>query len=175
MAIVFKSRRHARLTVATIFLEGMTSQQVLKDGRAKKNLLKSGNDALHGSNVLLLESELLARSSLWSSLAVGRGGDRGGSRSRRRGAQITVWRQRQPQAHGGGGLRAREGSSSSRERREHEAPCCDGREGEGGLGLVVKRWWLRTWNGLRLLLALWNGLRRSSGSIAVERFVIHEF
>lgn len=105
----------------------------MSKGGDVSNLLKGWNDALHGSDVLLLESELLARCSLWCSLAVGRGGNRDGCRSRRRGAQITMWGQRQAQVHSGGRLRAGDGSSSrrrrSRERREHKTSCRDGREG----------------------------------------------
>ena len=132
-----------------------------------KNLLKSWNDALHGSDVLLLKSELLARGNLWSCLAVGREG-RGRGRSRRCGAQIAVWRERQTEVHGGSGLQA---GNRGWERWEDETSCSDGREGKGQL-LVEGR--LRTRDGLRELLALWDGLRRRSGCIAVERFVIHE-
>jgi len=109
---------------------------------------------------------------VWGSLAIGRGGNRGGSRSRRGGAQIAVWRQRQSQVHGGSRLRGGESSSSSRERRKDEASYSDGREGEGRLVLEGR---LRAGDGLWELLALWDGPWRCGGSIAVERFVIHEF
>jgi hypothetical protein len=143
---------------------------------AARNLLKGWNNALHGSDVLLLESELLTRGSL-GSLAIGRGGGRGGSRSGRSGAQIAVRREGQA-VDSRGGLRGGGHGSSGWERWEDEAAWGDGREdgrkGEGWLveaGLVEGG--LRAGDGRGQLLALRNGPWRSSGGIAVEGFVVH--